>query len=143
MSVGPRKEESKKQTIDVRFSRLCWELQNKIKAESTAQGGPFSYKYADLTTLLPLARTLFARHGFTFSQRSIITANERVVIQTAIKDTETDSKENYIVSDLIVPDVPSNAKNPAQELGKYITYTRRYALYIAMNILPEKDTDAN
>lgn len=104
-----------------------------IHKDKTAKAGAYSYKYADLGSVLDAVRDALLANGLLLTQPPSIEAGGVTVVSTVL--THAESGES-IAARLIVP---QDVK--AQELGSWITYARRYTLCGLLCIVAEDDDD--
>lgn len=160
-------EKAKKPKDDVknwswtkRFYFVCNELRISLKAKKQGYG----YKYCTLQELMNKSYAALAEKGLFITQTPFVIEGKNT-IQTEIFDMFNDGKR-VLGSSLMFPEEKINYKdfsgdfekkdnyvtkkgklnektydNFNQIFGSTITYTRRYALYIVLGILPEEDRD--
>jgi len=104
----------------------------QIGKDKTADMGNYSYKYADLNTILEAVKPVLAKHGLTVAQ-STVNIDSKVGVETRIYH-ESGHVETF--GPLVLP-----AGNNAQGYGSAITYARRYSLTAALGIAPDEDDD--
>lgn len=111
------------------------EIPNFITDE-TAQAGQRTYKYLNLGTILKAIKPIFAAHGVHFYQKvkpTQVVGNQLWgTVETIIfndRDSETISNYPFLVT------------GDPQANGSAISYARRYSLYAALGIYPDKDDD--
>ena len=100
------------------------------------------WKYIKLNDLIPTLRKVCNEHGYDFSQT--IHEGKLESVLYSLNGGETSKKT------LVIPlptweqlfANPSKARPPVQEYGAFLTYLRRYSLFILIDIFPEEDTDA-
>lgn len=97
-----------------------------------ADMGDYSYKYADLHSILDAVRPVLAEHGLSVAQ-STVNLDGKVGVETRIYHT---SGHVETFGPLVLP-----AGNNAQGYGSAITYARRYSLTAALGIAPDEDDD--
>ena len=109
------------------------ELTNPVK-DRTANAGQYSYKYADLATVIDHVRPVLARHELAVTQN--VTVDEsKLEVWTYIHHSSGDV--------VTFGPLVGRAGGDWQALGSAITYARRYALGAALGIAPEDDNDNN
>lgn len=103
----------------------------KVKMKT---GGEYSYKYADLSDILPVVSPLLAKYGLSWSSKPARAEDGQLVLRYRLLHTsgETDGDEMPL-------GVDPHCK--PQELGSAITYMRRYAMTAQLNIATEEDDD--
>jgi hypothetical protein len=119
----------------VAFQAEC----NDVAATSTATvptkgGGQYSYKYADLSTVLAELRPKLERHGLAILQ-SPTSAGADVGVRTLI----VHKSGEFIDAGTVL--LPMTQQTP-QGAGACITYARRYALGALAGIATDHDDDA-
>lgn len=108
----------------------------QLVTDSEANVGKYSYKYLSLAQLLQALRPVFAKHQLGFMQKVEYSAQEErpaiATVKTIIFNTE---------GSLEIGAYPVQVSADPQAMGSAVTYARRYSLYAALNIYPEKDDD--
>ena len=102
-----------------------------IGKDKSADMGNYSYKYADLGSILDAVLPVLKEHGLALSQ-SAVNVDGKVGVETRIYGH--DHTETF--GPLVLP-----GGNTAQGYGSAITYARRYALCAALGISPDEDDD--
>lgn len=107
----------------------------KVSGTSKNSGKDFemTYAYADIADLLSACRPVLASHGVAIIQIPRMTDNMGAVLLT----TRLAFKGEWIEGDYPV----CNTGVAHQEMGKAMTYARRYALGAMIGVAPEKDDD--
>lgn len=127
--------------IDDAMAQAQAELENPIKGktanlEGTSKSSGKEYKigyaYADIADILADCRPILAKHGIALYQVPIIAPGASLLIVTRLA-----SKGQWIEGDYPVCKIGGDH----QDMGKAMTYARRYALGAMIGIAPEKDTD--
>lgn len=121
--------------LEEKYMAVLNEVPNFV-TDLTANAGKRTYQYLNLATILKTIKPIFAQNGCAFRQevRWAVSAGN-----TSYGQVETvifDEDENITVGSypfLIVPDPQAN--------GSAVTYARRYSLYAALGIFPDKDDD--
>lgn len=121
--------------LNAKYMKVLNEVPNFV-TDLTANAGKRTYQYLNLATILKTIKPIFAQNGCAFRQevRWAVSAGN-----TSYGQVETiifDEDENITVGSypfLIVPDPQAN--------GSAVTYARRYSLYAALGIFPDKDDD--
>lgn len=97
----------------------------------------YSSKYADLGAVIE-------------ATRPILSEFELAIIQTPCGDGTSVGVETTLVhssgewaSDVIYLPIDHNWKNPAQEIGKIVSYLRRYSWSSMIGVYSEEDNDGN
>ena len=121
------------------FQQECPTIAKAGEAKVQTQSGKdYSYRYADLPSIVELINPLMKKHKLGFIQPLRYTDGIRKVA-TIIFHTETG---NSIESEIDIPEVVFKGMNDYQSLGSGITYLRRYSLSSALGIVTDEDTDA-
>ena len=107
----------------------------KVKTQS---GADYSYKYADLPSIVEVIKPILQKCGLSFIQPLDLIDGVRV-IRTKIFHIESGEA---IESTVDVPIVSFKGMNDYQALGSGITYLRRYALSSILGIVTDEDIDA-
>jgi hypothetical protein len=105
---------------------------NKVNA------GPMKYTYADLPSVIDAIRTVFNKHGLSFTQMTGATLDKdvkSVSVTTVLMHTSGQSLSSKL--DFPVLDIKPHT------IGSALTYARRYALSAMAGIAAEVDDDAN
>lgn len=103
-----------------------------MTTDEKADAGRRTYQYLNLGTLCKKAKETLNAAGVMFYQNIKKEDDGNITIQTIIFD----EKETMTVSTYPVQFVADS-----QALGSAITYARRYSLYSALGIYPDKDDD--
>lgn len=120
-------------TINGALVAALGELTNPVK-DKTANLGGYSYRYADLATIIDHVRPVLAKHDLAVTQN--VTVEEgKLEVWTYIHHASGEV--------LTYGAIVGRAGSSWQELGSAVTYARRYALAAALGIAPDEDTDAN
>lgn len=106
------------------------EMHNPKKGASNPFYGT---KYADLSEVIKATKGILADQGLSVIQMPSQDGNYVSVETMLIHESG-----EYITSELSIP-VPIGAKNVAQEIGKAITYARRYTLSAVCGVGQEDD----
>ena len=107
------------------------ELQDADKA---SEG--YGFKYADLAQVLQIARPILSKHGLSVVQ---LPHNEDGGI--ALTTRLMHKSGEWLEETLVMPAEKSKNLSLAQDIGKIITYSRRY-MYTALVGITQEDTDA-
>lgn len=113
-------------------------MSSNIKKKSTAGGGKFSYKYAELATV----HEELERQGITYSQYTEY--DERAQADYIFTIVEKDGKKSDPLRGARI--IASNTLaggNAAQQYGSALTYARRYSLLMALGWATEDDDGAS
>lgn len=92
--------------------------------------GKYAYTYADLASVLGMARPVLARHGLLLTQSAETTASEVVVSTTLLH-----ASGQWVTT----PPVRLPAGGTPQQTGSAITYGRRYSALAALALATEDD----
>lgn len=133
---------SEQLTLRAKWRKVIAEVPNFVtdeKAEIASSKGNRVYKYLGLSTMLKSLKPVFDRHGVMFSQQVNFSYNaaDGKGMQIATVDTVIMDDND----ELTVGRYPVVIVGDPQANGSAITYARRYALYAALGIFPEKDDD--
>ena len=108
------------------------DLRNPGK-DKTANTGTYSYRYADLASILDLVRPILAKHGLAVLQ-DVRMEEGRLLIFTRLLHSSGESLE--------FGPLAGSVGSSWQQTGGGITYARRYALQAALGIAADEDDDA-
>jgi hypothetical protein len=108
------------------------DLRNPPK-DKTANTGTYSYKYADLASILDLVRPTLAKHGLAITQ-DVVMQDGRLLIYTRLIHASGEC--------LDFGPLAGQVGTSWQQTGGGITYARRYALQAVLGLQSEDDTDA-
>lgn len=103
---------------------------------SPSKGRAYTYKYADLESILDAVRPALNAAGIYLYQH--VTNRNSAVSCTTILTHE--SGEQLAGGEISIP-ISSGGMNSAQSLGSAITYARRYSLSAALGISADDDDD--
>ena len=121
--------------LEEKYMAVLNEVPNFV-TDLTANAGQRTYKYLNLSTILKTIKPIFAKHELAFRQ---------VVRMGAVGDKVSYGTVETIIFDaektLNVGDYPLNVVPDPQAIGSAVTYARRYSLYAALGIFPDKDDD--
>ena len=122
---------------------------NELSAAlSVAQGGlkdaakdreAYNYKYADLASILKIARPILAQHGLAVVQEAGTDDNGMISVVTRIVHSSGQWLE---CAPLKMPVEPKKGLSQAQAAGSVVTYARRYALAALLGITQDDDDGA-
>jgi hypothetical protein len=141
MSASPIRTSEQTDKIDDAMASAQAELENPIKNKtakvegvSKASGKPFSigYSYSDIADILADCRPVLASHGVTIYQVPVINDGRALMLVTRLAKSGQWIEGDYPVCMIGVDH---------QDMGKAMTYARRYALGAMIGIAPEKDVD--
>ena len=127
--------------IDAAMAAAQVDLENPIKGKTANLEGTsktsgkdyqIGYAYADIADILSDCRPILAGHGIAIYQIPVINDGRALMIVTRLS-----CSGQWIEGDYPVCMIGGNH----QEMGKAMTYARRYALGAMIGIAPEKDTD--
>lgn len=108
------------------------DLRNPPK-DKTANTGTYSYRYADLASILDLVRPVLAKHGLAITQ-DVRMEDGRLLILTTLLHSSGES--------LQYGPLAGQVGSSWQQTGGGITYARRYALQAILGIAADEDDDA-
>lgn len=94
----------------------------------------FSYKYADLPTIIETITPLMKKHGLGFTQ---LVQGENLT--TFVFHAESGQS---IESTIKIEPIEMKGMNTLQSYGACLTYFRRYSLTCVLGIVSDQDTDA-
>ena len=114
--------------LQIKLPRVAKENTAKV---DTKTGGGYSYKYADLTDVTEAIMPLLAALGLSF------TACPTIVPGTFVLDYKLEHVSGQAIGGLY----PLPQSGTSQEIGKAITYARRYALCAVTGLAPGGDDD--
>lgn len=116
-----------------KFAQVHQKLK-KLGYDSTAGGGKIKYDYVSLGKFKDVADPIIEQEGLVYTQ-PLVVVDGKSALETIIVDVETG--EVVIDSKVILEPATSNP----QDLGKVITYCRRYSLFSIFGIVGDKDDD--
>ena len=108
------------------------DLRNPPK-DKTANTGTYSYKYADLASILDLVRPILAKHGLAITQ-DVQMEDGRLLIHSRLIHSSGEC--------LDFGPLAGSVGSSWQQTGGGITYARRYALQAILGIAADEDDDA-
>ena len=108
----------------------------EIAKARTAEAGKFSYDYADIADILTAVRPVLAKHGISITQPTRIEGDALVLI-TQLRFRSASGESEMIESQYPV----CKASGAHQEMGKALTYSRRYALCSLICVAPAREDD--
>jgi hypothetical protein len=103
-----------------------------VLKDKTAKGEKFSYKYADLSSVLEMVVPCLAEQGIAFTQ-PLRREGDKTYVVTRIQ------LGDEFLEDAGLP-IPSQVR--PQELGTFLSYYRRYGVSTFLGIAADEDTDA-
>ncbi len=121
------------------FARATNEIATPKKS-ADGQTGNQVYKYAPLDVILPLVKPVLTKHGLALLQAVVPIARPDAPFEgsysvtSIIRHWPSDVEVN--ASHIIVP-----PQRDAKELGKWITYARRYTLLAVATLFPENEDE--
>lgn len=98
----------------------------------TRSGGTYSYRYADLASILRVVLPILHKHGFVVVHYPRV-EGEEVVVRTVLWHRSGHSE---------AVEVSLRRGDTPQETGSAITYARRYGLQCVLGIAADEDDDA-
>lgn len=120
------------------YLQVIAEVPNFVTDSSAQAGNRGTYKYLSLSTLLQRVKPVFAQHGIMFRQEVVNTPGDAGKMQLGeVRTIVFDADGN----DIQVGAYPFVVSADPQSIGSAVTYARRYSLYAALGIFPEKDDD--
>ena len=120
------------------YLQVIAEVPNFVTDSSAQAGNRGTYKYLSLSTLLQRVKPVFAQHGIMFRQEVVNTPSDAGKMQLGeVRTIVFDADGN----DIQVGAYPFVVSADPQAIGSAVTYARRYSLYAALGIFPEKDDD--
>ncbi len=105
------------------------EMRDLAKDRSVSTG-KYSYSYADLASVLGMARPVLAAHGLVLTQAAETTGEEAIVSTTLLH-----ASGQWVTT----PPVRLPAGSTPQQTGSAITYARRYSALAALGLATEDD----
>jgi hypothetical protein len=109
--------------------------QAKFKNPDKSKSG-YGYKYADLPSILDMARPILAENGLCIVQ-SVDSDGESMVVNTRIYH----SSGEFIGDSMRLLMDGKGKMNAMQSLGSAITYARRYSIQNLLGIVGDEDDD--
>lgn len=106
------------------------------KARTADMAGKYSYDYADIADILTAVRPVLAKHGLSISQPTRI-QGDALVVSTQLRFRPASGEAEIIESEYPV----CKASGAHQEMGKALTYARRYALCSLLGVAPAREDD--
>ena len=113
------------------FTKAQAEFPPILKGQ-TVDTGSYSYRYADLPSILDAVRPVLKEHGLAVGQ-AVISEDSRVGVETRIYHT-SGHVERF-------GPVFLHAGSDAKSAGSAVTYARRYSLCAALGIAADEDDD--
>jgi hypothetical protein len=97
--------------------------------------GSYTYKYADLASILDAVSPVAAAQGFSFMATPTLSAGGTFVLRYSLlhKAGHREGGEYPL---------PDPSRNTAQQVGAQITYARRYAYCAMLGVAADEDNDA-
>jgi hypothetical protein len=105
--------------------------ENTAKVD-TKTGGGYSYKYADLTDVTEAIMPLMAALGLVFTCCPTMDEHNRFVLRYQLM---------HVSGGNMMGEYPLPGSGTSQDIGKAITYARRYALCAVTGLAPGGDDD--
>ena len=140
-SYSPIRTSAQTDQIDAAMAAAQAELENPIKSKTANLEGvsktsgkeyKIGYAYADIADILADCRPVLAKQGIAIYQVPVIAPGAALLIVTRLAKSG-----QWIEGDYPVCKIGADH----QDMGKAMTYARRYALGAMIGIAPEKDTD--
>ena len=104
-----------------------------IARTQTADTGTYSYRYADLGTIMSAVRPALAEHGLAVVQL-VATVDDRLLVSTQLRHTSGQTLDS--------PQLGMRLPQTPQQLGSLITYLRRYSVLALLGLATEDDDGA-
>ena len=123
------------ETVEARFVRALTNLPAMVTDE-VANAGKRTYKYLSLSTLLKTIRPVFFEQGLALVQTTEMKGEFTMTVNTVVVDAQ--STKTLTLGEYMV-----KVSNDPQAVGSAVTYARRYSLYAALGIFPDKDDDGS
>lgn len=125
--------------LDAALSAAQAELQNPTKDKTAKMKGTsrsgkdyeISYSYADIANVLTDVRPILAKHQIALTQSTAVAGGALILV------TRLSHAGQWIEGDYPVCQIGGDH----QEMGKAMTYARRYALTAMIGVAAEEDTD--
>lgn len=121
------------ESAEARFVRALTNLPAMVTDE-VANAGKRTYKYLSLSTLLKTIRPVFFEQGLALVQTTEMKGEFTMTVNTVVIDAQSNHR-------LGLGEYMVKVSNDPQAVGSAVTYARRYALYAALGIFPDKDDD--
>jgi hypothetical protein len=103
------------------------------EAEIRSAKGNYSYRYADLASVLAAVRGPLSANGLAVTQVPLRTRDASLVLRTVLMH----SSGQFIAGEM---EIAADLTRP-QDVGSYLTYARRYSLSALVGIASEEDDD--
>lgn len=117
-----------------KMKSACKDKLAKVKSKS---GSEYSYEYADLGSIIEACQESLAENGLAITQMTTVQEGRFYLLSMMVHSSGQWIKSFApLIYDL-------NAQNPNQELGKAITYQRKYAWAALAGVYAGGDDDAN
>ena len=127
---------SEQQTLNTAYIKALANMPNMLTDEAAKIGANRTYKYLSLGTLCKTIKKVFIEQGIMFRQsvELVESDNNKTIAKvcTYIFDTN---------NEMLVSEYPFYYTADSQANGSAVTYARRYSLYAALGIYPDKDDD--
>ena len=127
---------SEQQTLNTAYIKALANMPNMLTDEAAKIGANRTYKYLSLGTLCKTVKKVFIEQGIMFRQSVELVEND---------SNKTIAKVcTYIFNandEMLVSEYPFYYTADSQANGSAVTYARRYSLYAALGIYPDKDDD--
>lgn len=127
---------SEQQTLNTAYIKALANMPNMLTDEAAKIGANRAYKYLSLGTLCKTIKKVFIEQGIMFRQsvELVESDNNKTIAKvcTYIFDTN---------NEMLVSEYPFYYTADSQANGSAVTYARRYSLYAALGIYPDKDDD--
>ena len=103
-----------------------------IAKDKTARAGSYSYDYASLSTIIAACRPVLSKHGLAVVQKLEDPSGRGPALRTELRHAD---------GGVIAASFPLGVFKTPQELGRWVTYLRRYAYCALLGIAAEEDDD--
>jgi Holliday junction resolvase len=131
------KSESIKE-LALALSKFQGEVTDVPKTKEVKINGKVMFKHAELSGVLDIARPLLTKHGLSVVQLPG-SADSKITVETVLMHSSGDWISSTIEMTL---DTNSHRMSSPQEVGKYITYARRYGLAAILGIAQVDEEEA-
>lgn len=132
-------EENRKKEFFVNLAALQAEIP-AIRKDKVIfnKDGSVRYRYASYDTILETIQPVLFKYGFSVTFKTNF--EERFVEVICILKHIAGHEESTVIK---VPVDTSSYMSDIQKIGSSLTYARRYALCLALNLVADDDTDGN
>jgi hypothetical protein len=109
-------------------------VKDKTARVPTKNGGEYTYKYSDLSTVSEALLPILGKYGLSFSAKPTMTDSHIFVLHYLLRHASGEADEGFYP-------LPDPTTNGAQAIGSAITYARRYALCAVTGLAADVDDD--